>query len=395
LSSRIEITIESLAAGGDGVGRSPDGRVVFVPFTAPGDRVRVRVETDRGRWLRASVETLIEPSPLRTDPLCEVFGACGGCAWQHLSYEAQLEAKRAILREALGRIGRLTVDAPIPFTASPVPYGYRTRARLLVARGRVGWRRRGSHAVCATRRCPILVPALDQALAELAAHPPRAEGEIELAAGEAGAVRVTALPPSGRGGPTLVLQVGADRIGVSPGGFTQANAALVTPLAAAVQEAAGTGALALELFAGAGTLTLGLARRFARVVALEGDADAALDLAANLRAAGLSNVEALAAPVERALEEPAIAGLRPEVVVLDPPRSGLPHGVADILVRRSPSRLVYLSCDPATLARDLGRFADAGWRLASLRGFDLFPQTPHVEALAVMERAEAEGGAGA
>jgi len=395
LIASLEITIDSLAAGGDGVGRTAEGRVVFVPFTAPGDRVRVRVEADRGRWLRATVEALLEPSPLRTDPLCEVFGACGGCAWQHLTYAAQLEAKRAILREALGRIGGLAVAEPIPFVASPTPYGTRSRARLLVAGGRVGWRRRRSHAVCPTRRCPILVPALDRALAELAAHPPRTEGEVELAAGEGGAVRVTPLPARDGAAPSLAIQVGTDRIEVSPGGFAQAHADLLTPLAQAVHEAAGTGELALELFAGAGTLTLGLARRFARLVALEGDARAARDLATNLRSAGLSHVEVLAGPVEQALEDAALAGLRPEVVVLDPPRSGLPPGVADTLVRRSPRRLVYLSCDPATLARDLGRFADAGWRLASLRGFDLFPQTPHVEALAVMERGDLAGGPGA
>ncbi len=394
MSSTLEITIEALAAGGDGVGHAPDGRVVFVAFSAPGDRARVRVEADHGRWLRGSVETLLEPSPLRTDPLCPVFGACGGCAWQHLSYPAQIEAKRAILRDALSRIGGLAIAEPIPFMASPLPYGYRIRARLRVAGGRVGWRRRRSHTVCATRRCPILVPSLDDALAELAEHPPREEGEIELAVGEGGRVRVAALPTRGPG-EKLALQVGGERIEVSPGGFLQANAALVTPLATAVHEAAGRGALALELFAGAGTLTLGLARRFARVVAVEGDARAGRDLVGNLHAAGVSNVEVRVEPVETALEDAALAQLRPDVLVLDPPRSGLPPGVTDAIMPRSTPRLVYLSCDPATLARDLGRFADAGWRLASLRGFDLFPQTPHVEALAVLERAGPSEATGA
>jgi 23S rRNA (uracil1939-C5)-methyltransferase len=142
---------------------------------------------------------------------------------------------------------------------------------------------------------------------------------------------------------------------------------------------------ALELFAGAGFLTLGLARRFDRVTAVEADPIAARDLRHNLGAAQLSHVDVVAARLPEALERPYLAEARPDVAVLDPPRSGLPPGCADLLCELAPRRLVYLSCDPATLARDVRTFADHGYSLEAVEGFDLFPQTPHVEALAVLE----------
>ena len=159
--SGLELTVERLATGGDGVGRAPDGRVAFIPFTAPGDRLRVRTTEVRRRYLRASVIEMITPGPARVEPVCPVFGCCGGCSWQHLRYAAQLEAKGGILRDALMRIGKLaSVPERIEMRGSPVAYGYRSRARVVVEEAGVGFRRRRSRALCATPRCPILVPAL-------------------------------------------------------------------------------------------------------------------------------------------------------------------------------------------------------------------------------------------
>jgi 23S rRNA (uracil1939-C5)-methyltransferase len=380
-----EVRIESLAAGGEGVGRLPDGRAVFVPFTAPGDRVLVRVREDRGRFARGQVEALLEPGPARADPVCPVFGSCGGCAWQHVSYAAQLEAKRAILAEALRRLGGLEPLALPPCAPSPRPYAYRGRTRLQVAAGRVGYRRRRSHALCAVERCPVLVPALDEALHELAAHPPPEDGEWELVAG-ADATRVAAL---GRGAAPVELEVCGRRLGVSAGVFAQSNALLLDELVRRVATAAGRGALAVELFAGAGLFSAELAARFSRVIAVESDGAAAADLRRNLGAWGFPGVEVLEERVERAL--PRLAGLEPDALVLDPPRSGLPRGAAEALLALRPRRVVYLSCDPATLARDLARLVAGGLALRSAAAIDLFPQTPHVEALATLSR----DGAGA
>jgi 23S rRNA (uracil1939-C5)-methyltransferase len=365
------------------VGRAPDGRVVFVPFTAPGDRVRVQVQERHARFVRARIDTLLEPGPARTDPLCPVFGSCGGCAWQHVAYSAQLEAKAKILADAFSRIGGLALPAPPQIVPAPRPYGYRSRARVLVQRGRVGFRRRRSSAVCATSRCPVLVPELDAKLSGLAARPGGRAGEWELAAGS-GAARASRLP--GRRGRRVTLVVGPDRIGVSPGVFAQANADLLGPLAEAVTAAAGRGRLALELFAGAGFLTLGLARSFERVVALEGSVAAVRDLRANLRVAKVLNTEVHAERLESALRRGVFDDLTPDVLVLDPPRVGLSSEAARSLAGLGSHRVVYLSCDPATLARDAALFVDRGYALRDVVGFDLLPQTFHVEALAVLER---------
>ena len=382
----VELRIEGLAAGGDGLGHAPDGRVVFVPFTAPGDRVRVAIGMRRARWMRGEVTLLLEPGPGRTDPLCPVFGVCGGCDWQHLAYATQLEAKRTILCDAIERIAHLAVPARFAFHASPSPYAYRSRARVAAERGRVGFRRRRSHAVCAASRCPVLVPALDEPLARLAAHPPEPNGEWELSAGLGGSHCVARVPVRDSGSWVEIESLG-ERLRVSAGSFLQANEGLREALAQVVVDAAGGGGLCLELFAGAGLFTLPLARRFGRVVAVESHPGAVADLEDNLSSAGLGNVEIVAQPVEYAFEARAFSALRPEVVVLDPPRSGLEDPARDELALLGARRVVYVSCDPATLARDVAVLADRGYALTALDGFDLFPQTAHIEAVALLEHA--------
>lgn len=384
----VELTIRELAAGGEGVGRGPDGRVVFVPYTAPGDRVRVRVTASRSRHSRGVVETLLQPGAQRTDPVCAVFGSCGGCSWQHVRYDAQLAAKRAIVRAALERIGGLEIPDRISITASPSAYGYRTRSRVLVRGGKVGYRRRRSNLLCPTRRCPVLVAELDRRLSELADDPPIVDGELELAVGQGEGTSESEVRAclERDPGPRLWLRVGEDRVGYSPGSFAQGNAGLIDALARSVMLAAGRGRLALELFAGAGFLTLGLSRRFEAVVAVEGNARAASDLELNLRDAAIDNVRIVFDAVEVALAADPLAGRPPDVVVLDPPRSGLPEGVGEAIAEQRPDRIVYLSCDPATLSRDLSLLVQHGYSLAHAEAFDLFPQTPHVEVLVICTR---------
>jgi 23S rRNA (uracil1939-C5)-methyltransferase len=371
------------------VGRAADGRVVFVPFAAPGDRLVVRVVESHPRFARAAIEAVLEPGTERIAAPCPAFGRCGGCAWQHLGYPAQIEAKRTILRDALARIGGLA-PPPIEFVPSPAPYGYRSRARLLVAGGAVGFRARRSHAPCAIDRCPLLAPPLDAALAALAGDPP-ADGEWELALGAGGSVRVSALPAR-PGGERIAVEVAGRRIEASPGVFFQANALLLDALARAVVDAAGEGGELLELFAGAGFFTLALAGRFARAAAVEADPIAVRDLAHNLAVAAIRSVRVIEARAEVVLADPRAQRLAPDVVVLDPPRGGLGPRPAARLARLAAHRVVYVSCDPATLGRDLGVLAARGMTVRRVVGFDLFPQTPHVEAMVVLERA---GGAAA
>jgi len=380
-----------------------------VPFTAPGDRVRVRITDRRSSYARGVVEQLLEPSPDRTDPICAVFGSCGGCAWQHVEYATQLEAKREIARAALQRIGRFALphDLALPITPSASPYHYRTRSRVMVSAGQVGYRRRRSHALAATRRCPILVEELEARLTQLADEPRGTDGargtdgdrgtdgnwgtdgDWELVAGRSADLsepitRAVRLPADS--GERIWYRVGEDRIGVSPGVFVQSNAGLLDALSRAVANAAGTGRRAYDLFCGAGFFTLRLARSFDSVVAVEANPVAAGDLEANLREAGIDHVRVLACSVEAALDDPDLARLNPDSVVVDPPRTGLGEAVAERIAESEPQRIVYLSCDPATLARDLSVFAHRGYRLVEAECFDLFPQTPHLEMLAVVVR---------
>lgn len=362
------------------------------------------MESESARFRRGRVVALMAPGPSRTDPVCEVFGACGGCTWQHVEYGAQVAAKREIVRDALVRIGRLAFSGEIELVPSPSPYAYRGRARVVVRGGRVGFRRLRSRALAATARCPVLTPPLQRALADLARRPPPDDGEWELASGADDEVRATPLGPApdqaedgsrparrdlrrGHAGAPLQQRVGGDLLAITPGVFAQANALLWDPLAAAVHEAAGRGDFALELHAGAGFLTLGLARRFARLVAVESDAAAVRDLARNLGTADLGHVTVLREGAERVLG--AWRDDEPDVVVLDPPRAGLEPDGATALARVGARRIVYLSCDPATLARDARVLAAEGYGLVRVRAFDLFPQTAHVETLAEMERGRA------
>jgi 23S rRNA (uracil1939-C5)-methyltransferase len=393
--SPIEIRIDSLAAGGDGVGRDAEGRVVFVALTAPGDLVRVRILKSRKRFARGEVLELLEPSPDRVRARCPAFGRCGGCAWQHVAYPAQIAAKSAIVGEALRRIGRAPGFDPVAVTPSPLPFGYRVRTRLVQEGARLGYRMRRSHRVCVVDACPVLDPRLEAVLGT--DRPLKAEGlepvgrgergetvEWEAALGADGSVRVQRCDLAGA---HVDLELRGDALRVSHGSFAQANGPLLSTLAPAViREAAGsaTGVGAVELYAGGGLFTLGLSRCFDQVWAIESHLGALADLRFNLQRAARSNVRVCPGSVESVL--PALGIHAPEALVLDPPRSGVTPGAMEAIRELAAKRIVYLSCDPATLARDLLRLREHGYRLARVEAFDLFPQTPHVEVLATLER---------
>ncbi len=399
--SPVELRIENLAAGGDGVGRMPDGRAVFVPFTAPDDRVRVRVAEERARFVRGELEKVTVAGPGRCAPHCPVFGVCGGCTWQHLDYPTQVDAKREIVRDAVERIGGLTWPDEIAITRSPAAYGYRSRTRVVVEDGRVGYRRRRSHRLEPVTSCPVLEPGVDAALGALAARAAEGsapDGEWEIAAGSDGAVRSAPLfeigseADAGANDATPVeLELRGRRLRISPGIFAQGHGALIHSLESAVvrqatELASERGGVAVELHAGAGCLTLGLADGFARLHAVESHPGAVADLRHNLAAARIDHVEVLTERAGGFLARARSEEMRPDVVVLDPPRTGLEPGAAEDLAELGAARIVYLSCDAATLARDIGVVAGRGYELTGLEAFDLFPQTAHVEVLATLDR---------
>ncbi len=388
------VAIDSLAAGGDGVGRLADGRVVFVRLAAPGDRVRIREAEEGGSFLRAEGFELVEPGPARRAPRCEVFGQCGGCSWQHVEAGAQREARKRILGDALERIAKLASIPEIEVVDSPTEFGYRGRTRV-VAKGReVGFRRHRSHQITSIEHCPVLRPELDAALGELAKRSGAEESghddevEYELACASDGSVLTTCLDASSDAETAkFELEVGGERVKVSAGGFAQANPALFDAMFERVAEALRLDRpeTLVELHAGSGFFTIGLARHFERIIAVESNRDACGDLEENLGTAGLANVDVRCARVEDIFD--GLATARPDAVLLDPPRTGLPRGTAARLAGLAAPRIAYLSCDPATLARDLaGLCRDAGrYRLTALTAFDVFPQTPHVETLAVLD----------
>ena len=346
--------------------------------------MRERIVERKANHARGEIIAVERSGPARRIARCAVFGTCGGCAWQHLEYPAQLEAKSAILLDALERIGRLSPPDAVSLCASPDEFGYRTRARVVAAGGRVGFRRVQSHQIQPIETCPVLAPEVDALLGEAARMGAQREtpAEIELSAGAEGPARATRVGDDVAAA-SVELLVAGDRLRISSGVFAQANRSLLVRLSDAVLRAAGQGRRVAELFAGAGLFTLGLARRFERVLAVEADRRATDDLTFNLEQAGLGDrVEIWTQPVEQSLRR--LSEFEPEVVVLDPPRSGLEREIREQLGRLGAGRIVYLSCDPATWARDLRAICESGYRIEHLEGFDLFPQTHHVEALAVL-----------
>ncbi len=383
------LKIDRFAAGGDAVAVRDDGKTVFVADAVPGDVVRVTVVEERKRFAKARVEAVIEPSPDRVEPACRHFGRCGGCTWQHVRYPKQVDAKARILRDALERIGGFRLDADPPMTASPEPLHYRGRARVRVDRERVGFLERSSHRLCAVEMCPVLAPELEQAVLGLG-RADVADGEWSLTVGVNGEVsslsEATREDEAKRPAP-VELEVQGRRVALDARAFSQANRLLHATLVERVLDVAlgdagdTSGWRVLEVHAGVGFFTGALADRVGRVVAVEADPHAASWLAQNVA----TRVDVIASSFEAAASR--LGDHAFDAVVLDPPRAGLAPAELATLRDLGAPRIAYLSCDPATLARDARGLADAGYRLEQAEGFDLFPQTHHVEGLVRLARA--------
>jgi len=399
------LRIDSIAAGGDGVARA-DGMVVFVPRTAPGDVARVSYEP-KGRFARGSIVALESASSDRVAPSCVHYEGdrCGGCQLQHMSYDAQRRAKADIVRDAMVRIARRADTAPPTVRPAASPWGYRRKLTLaLRARGRrltAGLHPYDQPArVFPLRECPItedrVLAAWREVLAAADALPNATElrGAVRFDDADAaslvieggdrwtGAQRLLEQAPTlgsiwwkPAGAPRALPAASRDDRASPAASFAQVNAAVATALRAWVVErvASYDPAHVVDAYAGTGLTALALASPARRVTAIELDADASASCAARLP----NGSRAVAAAVEDALP----SALPAEVVILNPPRAGVNAKVTAALQasRNSTRAIVYVSCDPATLARDVGRLA--GWRVASLESFDMFPQTAHVETV--------------
>jgi tRNA/tmRNA/rRNA uracil-C5-methylase (TrmA/RlmC/RlmD family) len=399
------VTVGPVAHGGHCVARH-EGRVVFVRHSLPGERVVVQVTEDRhARFCRADAVEVLEAAPERVERPCPYSGPgkCGGCDWQHVSHAGQLALKADVVREQLSRLAGL--DVPVTVEALPGgPLRWRSRARFAVDRsGAPGLRRHRSHDIVVVDDCPITVEPAAQAV--LGQRWPGA-GAVDVAIDSAGVVTTTRLDRRGQATSTRVLRPGADvpeepagRASRSAGGrdwevagtgFWQVHPAAADALVGAVARFAAVqpGETVLDLYAGAGLFGGALAPGVGvdgRVVCVEYDDAACAAADANL--ADLPQAEVWQGEVDAAgLTELLPDVGRPDVVVLDPPRAGAGPDVSRVIAAAAPRAVVYVACDPASLARDVAVFADAGYRLAQLRAFDCFPMTAHVECVALLVR---------
>jgi 23S rRNA (uracil1939-C5)-methyltransferase len=390
----LEVTTERLAPGGACVARH-EGLVLFVPFAAPGERVRVEVTGLEKKHAKALLLEVLTPSPHRRAPRCRHFGECGGCQFQHVDYAVQVAAKGEFIRDALVRTGGFEWQAPITVHHA-AEWGYRARTQLkLHRRGdevRLGFNQALSHDVVDVQECPVLAEPLERGLADvrraLARLPGRIPGrdlpyQIEGACGGGGAVWAPDLP--GLRKDLAEHHVGEFRYLIEPESFFQGNRWLTKDLVAGAVGLA-RGELAFDLYAGVGLFSLPLSRRFRRVVAIEDERRAATLGRVNVKHNRCDNVSYFRQTTEQFLVQNRE---RPDLVLMDPPRLGARAAIPLLLQLRAP-QLVYVSCDPNTLARDLRQLADGGYRVDHVEGYDMFPQTWHVECIARLSLA---GGA--
>lgn len=388
------VTVEKLVYGGDALARI-DGQVVLIPFVLPGEEVEVNTAQAKGKVLKGRDPRVLTASPNRISPGCEYFGNCGGCQYQHAGYAYQLEQKAAILAETLRRLGGVTLDRPIEIVGSE-PWNYRNRIQLHIERGRLGFRRADSHELCPITHCPISSPRLNEVISILTSAIKRPEWPnflrgLEIFTNETEVqlnVTETTRPIAARFFswcaelipgfvPNSLVYNG---LRVSRGTFFQVNRFLIERL---VNEAIGsyTGSAVLDLYAGAGLFSIPLAERFQTVTAVERGTSAFADLEYNAQ----GRVTTVKASTDEYLKQMTTA---PEVIVADPPRAGLGGEVTNELLRLSAPKLAIVSCDPATLARDLKTLAP-GYEIKRVVLIDLFPQTFHFETVVHLSRTQA------
>ena len=422
---RVELVrIEKPVYGGSFLARV-DGKAIFVPLTIPGEQVQLRITEDKRSYAKAEIEKVIESASQRMLPLCPHFGFCGGCQYQHATYETQLGWKQAILRETLERAG-IRVDCKIDVLAAD-PWHYRNRIRLILDKsGKPGYRSRQSHAVVPVDQCVIAAPLLMRTATTLAEELRRRGGpaqgveltlfcnttETELLAEVAipntvrmpfaelaktvaegipeliGIQLVLDMPGANKprtldrwGSDALTYHAGGNAYHVAHGAFFQVNRWLVDSLVQAVtQQTSGTSAW--DLYAGVGLFALPLTRSFKRVVAVESSATSLTSLRENLRGTCGEAVHADTLDFLRQNRKDR----QPDLIVLDPPRSGLGSEATSILGDVAAPSVLYVSCDPATLARDLKALVASGYCVKSVTMIDLFPQTMHLETLIHLRR---------
>ncbi len=401
------VKMETMVSGGDCLGRLSDGRAVFVPFVLPDEVVNIELIEDKKRFARGRALELFEESLDRIEPRCAHFGLCGGCQYQHLSYTKQLALKETLIADQLQRIGKIEAPPIKPIIPSPSAWGYRNHIQFHLGQdGEMGYIHVNGEHLLVIDECHLPQPAIDQIWPQLDLGAGSGvyrmgirqdsfddvmlilEGDDPTPPAFSEDIPVSAVytPPEARltvlaGDDHLIYQILDRQFQVSARSFFQVN----TPMAERMVQylldnlPLESHQTLLELYAGIGLFSAFLAPRVASLVAVESNGSACHDFALNLD--DLENVTLYEAEAEAAL--PAL-DIQPEVLVMDPPRAGLANQVVDAIAKLLPKHIAYISCDPATLARDLRKLIDRGYRLDSITPFDLFPQTAHIESISLL-----------
>ncbi|MBA2494662.1 MAG: class I SAM-dependent RNA methyltransferase [Acidobacteria bacterium] len=384
----LEVSIEKIVPNGFGLAFA-ENLTVFVALAAKGDTLRARIHQLKGKTAFAEIVEITKPSAQRVEPECVYFGRCGGCDFQQMDYEVQLEAKIAIVRDCLSRIGKINYEKEIQIIASPKPYEYRARAAWHIdTRGKkIGYFQRNSHQVIDVETCPILTPELQKTLTDL-----RREivwesfwGEIvEIEAANSG--ENVSIYSNEMIEPTkeIYFQANGNRYFYNANSFFQGNPFLIESLIENATKNA-KGETALDLYCGVGLFTLPLAENFTKVIGVEGN-EKAVELARkSIEHARCEHADIFTENVSDWLTENAqdLQGI--DFVLLDPPRVGTEKKIIENLLKIKPLQISYVSCEPSTLARDL-RILSENYAIESITALDLFPQTHHVETVARLQR---------
>jgi 23S rRNA (uracil1939-C5)-methyltransferase len=408
-SPTFDIVLDTLVFGGDALGRLPDGRAVFVPCALPGEKARVRIVEEKAHHARAELVEVLQASPQRITPRCSHFGECGGCHYQHMAYENQLASKAAILKDQLKRIGGLDNIPMQTVIASPSEWNYRNTIQFhLAADGKLGYHRAGTHDVFPIRECFLPEAPLGNLWPQLNFEPLADLQRIDLRVGadedlmlvlESGDIQapeltveglplsVVHLSPAGvivmAGSDHMMMDIAGKRFHVSAGSFFQVNSAAASLMVKHILENLSlTGKeTVLDVYCGVGLFSAFLAPQVGRLVGVEASPSACDDFVINLDE--FDNVELYQDSAESVLPQ---LDVHPEIALVDPPRAGMAKGAMQGLLRLAPETLVYVSCDPATLARDARILIKGGYRLQSITPFDMFPQTCHIESVSFWQR---------
>jgi len=404
----VEVQLTAESYGGDCIARMPDGRALFVPFGISGEKVRVEITEEKKNYCRGKIVKVVEPSPARMVPRCPHFAECGGCHYQHLDYASQLALKQRIVLQQLERIGKLVSPPVAPIVPAPAEWNYRNTVQFSLSDiGKMSYQKANSNSLVEIRECHLPLSPINQLWPQLEIDPQAGVERVSIRCGENDdlmlglegtspaapefevdfPLSVVYIHPDG-----TVLLSGEDysmfnilnkSFRVSADAFFQVNTAMAEKMVSHVMTLLGDRQFehVVDAYCGAGLFSAFLAPRCKQLTGIELAESACNDYAANLEE--FDHVSLYMGKVEHVLP---VLEIKPDLVLLDPPRAGLDPKALEGLLKAAPQEIIYISCDPATLARDLQRLTAEGYALKNVTPFDLFPQTFHVETITMMSR---------